>query len=79
MNLDEYMERRSISLMNKTSGALNHLNYPQSLPSNIDFTQQIIVPLGEVILLEIYDVGISDSGCHSANKIEVNTSDAICI
>lgn len=79
VRVDGYMERRSITLTNKTSGALNHLNYPQRLPPNIDFTQQVVVPLGEVISLEIYDVGISDSGCHSANKIEVNASDAICI
>lgn len=64
-------EQRSISLLNKANGALHHLNYPQPLPSNIDFTQHIIVPLGEVILLEIYNVGISDSDCHSANRIEV--------
>lgn len=67
------MEHRSIVLLNKTNGVLNHLNYPQRLPSNIDFTQHIIVPLGDVVLLEIYNVGISESGCHSANKIEVSS------
>lgn len=73
---DGQMEQRSIALMNKTNGVLNHLNYPQRLPSNIDFTQHIVVPLGDVILLEIYNVGISESGCRSANKIEVSTSHA---
>lgn len=71
--VDGQMEHRSIVLLNETSGVLNHLNYPQRLPSNIDFTQHIIVPLGDVILLEIYNVGISDAGCHSANKIEVSS------
>lgn len=72
-------EQRSISLLNKANGALNHLNYPQPLPSNVDFTQHIIVPLGEVILLEIYNVGISDSDCHSANRIEVRIAIAIAL
>lgn len=72
-SVDGQMEHRSIVLLNKTSGVLNHLNYPQRLPSNIDFTQHLIVPLGDVILLEIYNVGISDAGCHSANKIEVSS------
>lgn len=66
------MERRSISLVNKTNGVLYHLNYPKPIPSNIDFTQHIIVPLGDVILLEIYNVGISENSCHSSNRIEVN-------
>lgn len=58
-------------LSNKTNGILNHLNYPQIAPTNIDFTQHIAAPLGEVILLELYNVGISESGCHSADRIEV--------
>lgn len=69
---DGQMEHRSIALLNRSNGVLNHLNYPQRLPSNIDFTQHIIVPLGDVILLEIYNVGISESDCHSANRIEVS-------
>lgn len=56
--------------MNKANGVLNHLNYPHPLPPNIDFTENIIAPLGEVILLEIYNVVISDADCHNA-RIEV--------
>lgn len=64
-------EQRNILLSNKTNGILNHLNYPQPQPTNIDFTQHIVAPLGEVILLELHNVGISESGCHSADRIEV--------
>lgn len=66
-------QQRNILLSNKTNGILNHLNYPQPQPTNIDFTQHIVAPLGEVILLELYNVGISESGCHSADRIEVCT------
>lgn len=64
-------EERSIILQNKANGILNHLNYPQPQPSNIDFTQHIVAPLGEVILLEVHNVGISEADCHTANRIEV--------
>lgn len=67
-------EQRNIMLLNKTNGILNYLNYPQVQPIDIDFTQHIVAPLGEVILLEVYDVGISESGCHSAHRIEVCNS-----
>lgn len=64
-------EQRTIILQNKANGVLNHLNYPQPQPTNIDFTQHIAAPLGEVILLEVHNVGISETDCHSANRIEV--------
>lgn len=64
-------EERSIILQNKANGILNHLNFPQPQPSNIDFTQHIVAPLGEVILLEVHNVGISETDCHTANQIEV--------
>lgn len=66
-------EQRNIILQNKTNGILNHLNYPQSAPPNTDYIQHIVAPLGEVILLEfrLYNVGISETGCHSAERIEV--------
>lgn len=72
-------EERNILLQNKTNGVLHHLNYPQPQPSNIDFTQHIVAPLGEVILLEVHNVGISEADCHSANRIEVcNQCTKIC-
>lgn len=58
-------------LLNRTSGILNQLNYPQQPPSNIDYVQHIHAPLGDVILLEVYNVGISENGCHSVDQIEV--------
>lgn len=64
-------EQRNIMLSNKTNGILHHLNYPQPPPTNIDFTQHIVVPLGEVILLQVYNVGISETDCNSADRIEV--------
>lgn len=67
-------EQRYIVLQNKANGILNHLNYPQPQPSNIDFTQHIVAPLGEVILLEVHNVGISEADCHSLNRIEVRNA-----
>lgn len=64
-------QQRNIVLLNKANGILNHLNYPQPQPSNIDFTQHIVAPLGEVILLEVHNVGITEADCHTANRIEV--------
>lgn len=64
-------QQRNIVLFNKANGVLNHLNYPQPQPSNIDFTQHIVAPLGEVILLEVHNVGITEADCHTANRIEV--------
>lgn len=66
-------QQRSIVLLNKANGVLNHLNFPQPQPSNIDFTQHIVAPLGEVILLEVHNVGISEADCHTDNRIEVRT------
>lgn len=57
-----------MTLLSGSSGNLNYLNYPQPLPTNIDFTQHVVAPLGEVITLEFYDVDLSDAPC----DIEVN-------
>ncbi|XP_031632855.1 uncharacterized protein LOC116346788 isoform X2 [Contarinia nasturtii] len=64
-------EQRHTILQNKANGVLYHLNYPQPQPSNIDFTQHIVAPLGEVILLEVHNVGISEADCHDTNRIEI--------
>lgn len=49
--------------MNITSGTLLHLNYPNRAPAHIDFMQHLVAPIGNVILLELYHVKISDNGC----------------
>ncbi|XP_039440556.1 uncharacterized protein LOC120421415 isoform X3 [Culex pipiens pallens] len=64
-------QQRSINLANKTTGNLFHLNYPQSVPSEVDFTQHLVAPLGEVILLELHGVGFSEHGCHKGGFIEI--------
>lgn len=51
-----------------------HLNYPQPIPPNIDFSQHLIAPLGDVILLEMYNVGFSENGCQNGDSIEVSSS-----
>ncbi|XP_055525442.1 uncharacterized protein LOC129718573 isoform X3 [Wyeomyia smithii] len=69
--LSTVIEQRSINLKNKTNGNLFYLNYPQTMPSEMDFTQHLIAPLGEVILLELHGVGFSEHGCHKNGFIEI--------
>nr|XP_029711963.1 uncharacterized protein LOC109407380 isoform X3 [Aedes albopictus] len=64
-------EHRSIHLGNRTNGNMFYLNYPQSMPYEIDFTQHLIAPLGDVILLELHGVGFSEHGCHKSGFIEI--------
>ncbi|XP_058822414.1 uncharacterized protein LOC131683943 isoform X3 [Topomyia yanbarensis] len=66
------VEQRSINLENKTAGNLFHLNYPQTAPFELDFTQHLIAPLGAVILLELHGVGFSEHGCHQSGFIEIS-------
>uniref|UniRef100_A0A182KC98 C-type lectin domain-containing protein n=1 Tax=Anopheles christyi TaxID=43041 RepID=A0A182KC98_9DIPT len=61
---------RYITLSNKTTGMLYSLNYPETMPYDVDYTQHLIAPLGEVILLELYGVGFSQHGCHQTGFIE---------
>uniref|UniRef100_A0A6E8PJD8 Uncharacterized protein n=1 Tax=Aedes aegypti TaxID=7159 RepID=A0A6E8PJD8_AEDAE len=69
--LSSAAEQRSIHLGNRTSGNMFYLNYPQSMPYEIDFTQHLIAPLGDVILLELHGVGFSEHGCHKSGFIEI--------
>ncbi|XP_035898286.1 uncharacterized protein LOC118505883 isoform X4 [Anopheles stephensi] len=64
-------EQRFITLSNKTTGMLYSLNYPEAMPYDVDYTQHLIAPLGEVILLELYGVGFSQHGCHQTGFIEI--------
>ncbi|XP_058443100.1 uncharacterized protein LOC131425318 isoform X3 [Malaya genurostris] len=69
--LSTTVEQRTINLENKTAGNLFHLNYPQTAPFEVDFTQHLIAPLGTVILLELHGVGFSEHGCYKTGFIEV--------
>lgn len=64
-------EQHSINLLNYTKGILLHLNYPQSIPANIDYTQHLVAPIGDVILLELYGVGFTENGCQNGGSLEV--------
>ncbi|XP_050099213.1 uncharacterized protein LOC126579711 [Anopheles aquasalis] len=64
-------EQRFITLANRTTGTLYSLNFPQPLPYDVDYTQHLIAPLGEVILLELYGVGFSQYGCRDTGFIEI--------
>ncbi|KAJ8941047.1 hypothetical protein NQ318_015524 [Aromia moschata] len=72
-------EEKIITLSNYTSGMLLHLNYPDNPPTNVDFLQHFVAPLGCVISLELYHVRLSDTECSDGRgTIEVfdNYSDA---
>lgn len=60
--------------MNLSYGFLYHLNYPQYLPANINLTEHLVAPPGNVILLEIYGVGFSENKCHGGGGLEVTTN-----
>ncbi|XP_065085313.1 uncharacterized protein LOC135707424 isoform X2 [Ochlerotatus camptorhynchus] len=69
--LSTAVEQRFIHLGNRTSGNLFYLNYPQTIPYEIDFVQHLVAPLGELILLELHGVGFSEHGCHKSGFIEI--------
>lgn len=54
-------QQTTIVLTNNSSGFLRHLNYPRRTPPNVDLTQHLLVPLGEVISLELHGVVLSAS------------------
>ncbi|XP_044736742.1 uncharacterized protein LOC123298714 [Chrysoperla carnea] len=60
--LSTIKEDRFIEISNITYGTLLHLNYPMTTPANIDFTQHLVAPLGNVILIELFHVKFSDDG-----------------
>ncbi|GAB0092216.1 C-type lectin-like [Sergentomyia squamirostris] len=65
-------EERMINLNNVSSGTLLHLNYPLPSPPDVDFIQHLMVPLGEVITLELHGVTIGDGGnCSYGSTLEV--------
>lgn len=64
--------QKSIDLTSNHYGQLLYLNYPQALPMDVDFTQHLIAPVGQNILLELHGVSFSKEGCHFGSSIEVN-------
>lgn len=76
--MNPIIEQRTINLSNQTTGKLYHLNHPQRMPQDIEFTQHLIAPLGDVILLELYGVGFRKNGCSNGAGIEIydNYADA---
>lgn len=57
------MEERTLKLTNNSNGFLHHLNFPREMPQNVDFVQHLVVPLGEVISLELHGVVLSADNC----------------
>ncbi|RZF36004.1 hypothetical protein LSTR_LSTR005820, partial [Laodelphax striatellus] len=48
-------EGRVLDLGNTTTGTLNWVNYPLNPPSQVDFTDRLVVPLGRLIHLQFYN------------------------
>lgn len=69
INLD--LSKRVIKLENSTSGILYYLNYPAFAPSDIDYVQHFVAPLGHVILLELNGVKLEAGGCPTPGRLEV--------
>uniref|UniRef100_A0A336N357 CSON009597 protein n=1 Tax=Culicoides sonorensis TaxID=179676 RepID=A0A336N357_CULSO len=69
--MNSVVAQKIVDLSNNSYGRLFHLNYPQSFPIDVDYTQHIIAPVGQVILLELHGVSFSKEGCHFGSSIEV--------
>uniref|UniRef100_A0A336N481 CSON006260 protein n=1 Tax=Culicoides sonorensis TaxID=179676 RepID=A0A336N481_CULSO len=69
--MNSVVAQKIVDLSNNSYGRLYHLNYPQSFPIDVDYTQHIIAPVGKVILLELHGVSFSKEGCHFGSSIEV--------
>ncbi|XP_055384716.1 uncharacterized protein LOC129614250 isoform X2 [Condylostylus longicornis] len=70
-SIGKSIEERLINLANNTNGNLYHLNYPNNLPSDINFSQHFIAPLGNVILLEVFGYTLNENECLHRNFLEV--------
>ena len=72
MSVSKIVEHRIVHLSNSTSGRVYHLNYPQMIPQNVDFSQHFIAPLGDVISIELHGLRFVNKGeCDGGNSIEV--------
>nr|CAI5867731.1 unnamed protein product [Callosobruchus analis] len=62
-------EEKVITLTNFTSGTLLHLNFPDRPPSNVNFIQRFVAPLGYIISLELHNVHFTETECPGKNGI----------
>lgn len=69
--VNSIIAQKSIDLTSNNYGQLVHINYPQALPVDVDFTQHLIAPIGTNILLELHGVSFSKEGCNFGSSIEV--------
>lgn len=69
--MNSVVAQKVIDLSNDSYGRLYHLNYPQPIPVDVDYTQHVIAPVGKIILLEMHGVSFSKEGCHFGSSIEV--------
>lgn len=73
-SVPKIVEHRVVHLSNSTLGRVYHLNFPQTIPQNIDFSQHLIARLGDVISIELHGlrfVNNSTDECIDSNVIEV--------
>ncbi|XP_067641233.1 uncharacterized protein [Eurosta solidaginis] len=69
------LERREriVSLSYNISGHLYQLNYPHRMPENVDFTQHLVAPFGQNILLDLQNVEFTENGsCPDGSILEVS-------
>lgn len=69
--VNSVVAQKIIDLSNISYGRLYHLNYPQTIALDIDYTQHIIAPVGKILLLEMHGVSFSKEGCRFGSSIEV--------
>lgn len=72
--MPQIIENRVIHLSNSSKGRVYHLNYPQVLPPNVDFNQQLIARLGDIISIELHGLQFAKNDsieCNDSNLIEV--------
>ena len=66
------LRERVVNLASNVTGYLFQLNYPHDMPENVDYTQHLLAPFGDNILLELHGVEFSDNGCEDNNILEVS-------
>jgi hypothetical protein len=73
----QIVEHRLVKLSNTTFGHIYHLNYPQAMPSAVDFTQHLMAPLGHVVSIELQGVEFAENGCVGNESLEVWSINAL--
>lgn len=72
-SVPKIVEHRVVHLSNSTLGRVYHLNYPQPMPQNIEYSQHLIARLGDVISVELHGLRFTNGSgeCNDSNVIEV--------